>query len=205
VRPPASPLALVVAADQFFPRNRGAHLVGPSLKLSWLSFGPSGSLIGLDLGVIVEIPTGKVAILGVGRIAIPGLPLLLNLRLDALGLIDPVQQLASIDASLVDSHVLGMFVVSGDVAAPFSWGAFGCAVVSVGGFYPGFTPEPARLPALRRVGMAIAPTPIVDVRADGYFAVPSNSIQLGGRWEVGISLIIEAHGFLQVDALAQFR
>jgi hypothetical protein len=205
VRPPASPLALVVAADQLFPRNRGTHLVGPSLKLSWLSFGPPGSLIGLDLSVIVEIPTGKVAILGVGRLAIPGLPLLLNLRLDVLGLIDPVEQLVSIDASLVDSHVLGIFDVYGDAAARFSWGTIGYVVVSVGGFYPGFNPEPARLPALRRVGLAIAPTPIIDVRAEGYFAVTSNSIQLGGRWEVGISLIIEAHGFLQVDAMVQFR
>jgi hypothetical protein len=205
VRPPASPLALIVPADQLFPRNRGTHLVGPSLKIAWLSFGPPGSLVGLDLGVIVEIPTGKVAILGVGRIAIPGLPFLLNLRIDVLGLIDPVEQLVSIDASLVDSHVLGVFDVYGDAAARFSWGTTGYVVVTVGGFYPGFNPEPARLPALRRVGLAITPLPIINVRAEGYFAVTSNSIQLGGRWEVGIELIIEAHGFLQVDAIVQFR
>jgi hypothetical protein len=205
VRPPPNALALVIPADQLFPRNRGTHLVGPSLKVAWLSFGPPGSLIGLDLGVIVEIPTGKVAILGVGRIAIPGLPFLLNLRIDVLGLIDPVEQLVSIDASLVDSHVLGVFEVYGDAAARFSWGTTGYVVVTVGGFYPGFNPEPARLPALRRVGLAIAPIPVIDVRAEGYFAVTSNSIQLGGRWEVGISLIIEAHGFLQVDAIVQFR
>lgn len=205
VSPPPSPLALTVAADQLFPRNGGTHLVGPSLKLSWLSFGPAGSLIGLDLGVVIEIPTGKVAILGVARIAIPGLPVLLNLRLDVLGLIEPVEQLVSIDASLVDSHVLGIFDVYGDAAARFSWGSTGYVVVTVGGFYPGFNPEPARLPGLRRVGLAIAPIPIIDVRAEGYFAITSNSVQLGGRWEVGISLIIEAHGFLEVDAIVQFR
>ena len=33
VSPPASPLALVIAADHLFPFNRGTHLVGPSLKL----------------------------------------------------------------------------------------------------------------------------------------------------------------------------
>lgn len=206
VHPPASPLALITAADQLFPANVGTHLVGPSLKLSWLSFGPEGSLVGLDLAVVIEIPTGKVAILGVARVAIPKLPFLLNLRLDVLGLIDPVEQLVSIDASLVDSHVLGIFSVYGDAAARVSWGTQSYVVVSVGGFYPGFNPEPARLPALRRVGLAIEnPIPIIDVRAEGYFALTSNSIQLGGRWEVGISLGIEAHGFLQVDAIVQFR
>ena len=65
-RPPGSPLALVTAADRLFPAHHGTHLVGPSLKVSWLSFGPTGSLLSLDLAVIVEIPTGRVVILGVG-------------------------------------------------------------------------------------------------------------------------------------------
>jgi hypothetical protein len=206
VRPPAFPLSLVTAANRLFPFNRGTHLVGPSLKVSWLSFGPEGSLIGLDLAVIVELPTGKVAILGVARASIPGLPLLLNLRLDVLGIVDPVEQLASVDASLVDSHVLGVFEVYGDAAMRLSWGSAGYMIVTVGGFYPGFNPEPARLPALRRVGLAIDnPVPVIDVRAEGYFAVTSNSIHLGGRYEIGISLGIKAHGFIQVDALVQFR
>lgn len=206
VRPPASPLTLVIAADHLFPFNRGTHLVGPSLKLSWLSFGPEGSLIGLDLAVIVEIPTGKVAILGVARASIPGLPFVLNLRLDVLGLLDPVEQIVSIDASLVDSHVLGIFEVYGAAAMRFSWGATPYLVVTVGGFYPGFNPEPAHLQVLRRVGLSIDnPISIIEIHAEGYFAVTSNSIQFGGRLEVGISLGLEAHGFVQVDAIVQFR
>ena len=149
---------------------------------------------------------GRVVILGVARASIPGLPFVLNLRLDLLGVIDPVEQLVSIDASLVDSHVLGVFEVYGDAAMRLSWGSDGYAVVSVGGFYPGFNPEPARIPALRRVGLSMDnPIPIIEIRAEGYFAVTSNSIQFGGRLEVGISLGIEAHGFLQVDAIVQFR
>lgn len=206
IRPPASPLALVNDANRLFPFNRATHLVGPSLKLAWLSFGTVGSLLGLDLAVIVEIPTGKVAILGVARVAIPGLPLLLNLRLDVLGIVDPVEQLVSIDASLVDSHVLGIFEVYGDAAMRLSWGSVGYMVVTVGGFFPGYNPEPARLPALRRVGLAMNnPIPVISMRAEGYFAVTSNSIHLGGKYEVGISLGIEAHGFIQVDAMVQFR
>ena len=205
-RPPASPLALVTAADHLFPAHPGTHLVGPSLRVSWLSFGPPGSLLSLDLGVVVEIPTGKVVILGVARAAIPGLDFVLNLRLDLLGEIDPVQELVSIDASLVDSHVLGIFEIYGDAAMRFSWGSNGYFVVSVGGFYPGFNPEPARIPAMRRVGLAIDnPISIIDIRVEGYFAITSNSVQFGGRLEVGIDLVIEAHGFIQVDAIVQFR
>ena len=145
-------------------------------------------------------------ILGVARASIPGLPFLLNLRLDVLGIVDPVEQLVSIDASLVDSHVLGIFEVYGDAAMRISWGSTAYVVVTVGGFFPGFNPEPARLPALRRVGLALDnPVSIIDIRAEGYFAVTSNSLQFGGRFEVGISLGIEAHGFVQVDAIMQFR
>jgi hypothetical protein len=206
VRPPKNPLALVTAADKLFPSRVGTSLVGPSLKLSWLSFGSAGSLIGIDLAVIVEIPTGKIVILGVARVSIPTMPLLINLRLDVLGIIDPVERIVSIDASLVDSHVLGIFSVYGDAAARFSWGDPGYTVVSIGGFFPGFTPEPAKVPALRRVGLALDnPIPIITVRAEGYFAITSNSIQFGGRWEIGIEVGIEAHGFLQVDAMVQFR
>jgi Family of unknown function (DUF6603) len=204
--PPPSPLALVTAADHLFPAHPGTDLVGPSLRLSWLSFGPPGSLISLDVGVIVEIPTGKVVILGVARVSIPDLPIVLNLRLDLLGIIDPAEQLVSVDASLVDSHVLGIFEVYGDAAMRFCWGQTGYLVASVGGFFPGFNPEPAHLPAMRRVGLALdSPVPIIDIRAEGYFAVTSNSVQFGGRLEVGISLGIEAHGFVQVDAIVQFR
>ncbi len=206
VSPPPSPLALVVTADQLFPTQFGKHLVGPSLKVSWLSFGPAGSLLGLDLGVVVEIPTGKVAVLGVGRVAIPGLDALLNLRFDALGIVDPVEQLVSIDASLVDSHVLGVFEIYGDAAMRFSWGSTGYFVVAIGGFFPGFNAEPARLPVLRRVGLAMDnPLPIIQIRTEGYFAITSNSIQLGGRMEIAISLIIEARGFVELDTIVQFR
>ncbi|WP_412544410.1 DUF6603 domain-containing protein [Longispora sp. K20-0274] len=205
-RPPASPLALVATLDRLFPANRGTHLVGPSLGLAWLSSGEQGHLLGLDVAVVVQIPTGKVIVVGVARASVPGLPQVLNLRMDLLGIVDPVERTVSVDASLVDSHVLGIFEVYGDAAMRLSWGTTGYAVVTVGGFYPGYDPEPARLPALRQVGLSLdSPVSLIDIRAEGYFAVTTNTLQFGGRLEIGFDKGIEAHGFVQVDALIQFR
>jgi len=203
--PPASPAALIETLRQLFPSVAGRHVVGPMLRLSWLSLG-AGSLVALDLGVVVELPTGRVAILGVARAQIPGAAGLIQLRLDVLGLLDPPQSLASVDASLVDSHALGIFSVYGDAAMRLSWGSQAYTVVSIGGFYPGFNPEPAKLPALRRVGMATdLPVPGLSIRAEGYLAVTTNTIQLGARIDATFRLGLTAHGFLQVDALVQFR
>lgn len=203
--PPASPIALVDDLRDFFPALRDRHVVGPTLRLSWLSLGVD-SLLALDLGVIVEVPTFRIAILGVARAQIPGAPGLLQLRIDVLGTFDPGQQLATIDASLVDSHALGIFAVYGDAAMRLSWGSQSYVVMTIGGFYPGFNPEPARLPALRRVGLAPDfPTVGLSVSAEGYLAVTTNTIQLGARLDATFEAGLTAHGFLQVDALVQFR
>jgi hypothetical protein len=202
--PPPSPTALIADLRQLFPTLADHHVVGPTLRLSWLSIGV-GSLLALDLGVIIELPTGKFAILGVARAQIPGAPGLLQLRIDVLGIFDPGQQLASIDASLVDSHVLGIFSVYGDAAMRLSWGSRAYAVMSIGGFYPGFNPEPARLPAMRRVGFAPdIPSVGLEIHGEGYFAITTNTIQLGVRIDASFNAGLTAHGFLQVDALVQF-
>jgi len=203
-QPPTSAAALASDLDRFFPPVAGTHVVGPTLRLSWLSMG-SGSFVSLDLGVVLELPSAKVAVLGVARAGIPALPAIIQLRIDVLGLFDPGAGLVSIDGSLVDSSLLGIFTIYGDAAMRVSWGAKAYTVLSVGGFYPGFNPEPARLPALRRVGMSTDLGGLIELRVEGYVAVTSNTIQLGGRYEVSISLGLKAHGFLQVDALVQFR
>ena len=59
---------------------------------------------------------------------------------------------------------------------------------------------------MRRLGFHLdLPVPGIDVRADGYLAVTSNTVQLGGHFEAGISAAgCGAHGFLDVDAIVQF-
>jgi hypothetical protein len=206
--PPASPATVADQLVQFFPPHAGRSVVGPTLRLGWLSFGDAGSLLSLDVGVIVELPTGRVVVPGVAKLAIPGLDAILQLRVDLLGVVDPVQQLTAVDASLVDSHALGTFALSGDGAIRLSWGSQAYFVLSVGGFFPGYNPDPAHLPALRRISMSPdlpIPVPGISVRAEGYFSVTSNTVQLGGRVEVDFDCGCNAHGFIQVDAMVQFR
>lgn len=204
-RPPTNPSIAIEALRRFFPAFQGRHLIAPTLRLAWLSAG-AGSFLSLDLGLVAEVPSGKVVLLGVARAGIPGVPGLVQLRLDLLGVVDPAQALVSIDASLVDSHVLGVFSVYGDAAMRLHWGSQAYAVVSIGGFYPGFNPEPAQLPALRRVGLSLqTPGGPLSIRAEGYLAFTTNTIQLGGRFDITFSMGLTAHGFLQLDALVQFR
>jgi hypothetical protein len=199
--------ALVGTANTLFPPRSGHHLIGPTLTLSWLSSGAEGSLVGANLAVVVEVPTAKVVLVGMAEVGIPRLPELLHLRLDMTGVVDPLQELVSIDASLVDSRALGAFTLFGDAAMRTSWGSQAYSVLSIGGFYPGYQPEPARLPALRRVGMRIEqPVPGISIRADGYLAITTNTVQLGAGLDVRIGANeFNASGGLHFDALLQFR
>ena len=199
----ASALRALAALEAILPPRAGNSVVGPTLRLSWLEIGGQGFL-SLDVGVLIELPgPQRVVIVGIAR---AGIPPVLKLRVDVLGVLDFAQQTVSVDASLVDSGLLDIFTIYGDLAFRQCWGPQAYTVLSAGGFYPGFRPEPASIPPLRRLGFHLdSPVPGIDVRAEGYLAVTSNTVQLGGYLEAGISAGgCGAHGFISVDALVQF-
>ena len=180
----------------------GHHVVGPTLTLSWLDLGPVGSLLRLDLALMLQIPDVRVLLAGRGQVSLPPF---LSLRLDAVGELDPGRQTIAIDAALVDSRALGIFRVSGSAALRLCWGSPPYALVTLGGFYPGFRPEPAGVPPQQRLALSLEiPCPLT-FRAEGYLAITSGTIQLGTHIDVGIDAgPISAHGFLSFDAIAQF-
>jgi len=199
----ASALRALAALEAILPPRAGDSVVGPTLRLSWLEIGGQGFL-SLDLGVLIELPgPQRIVLVGIAR---AGIAPILKLRVDVLGVLDFVQQTVSVDASLVDSGLLDIFTIYGDLAFRQCWGPQAYTVLSAGGFYPGFRPEPASIPPLRRLGFHLdSPVPGIDIRAEGYFAVTSNTVQLGGYLEAGISAGgCGAHGFISVDALVQF-
>ena len=189
--------------EAILPPHVGTSVVGPTLRLSWLEVAGAG-FCSLDLGILIELP-GPQRIVLVG-IAKAGIPPILNLQVDFDGVLDFVQQTLEVNASLVNSGLLGIFKVYGDLAFRLCWGPQAYTVLSIGGFYPGFRPEPASIPPLRRLGFALdVPVPGITLRAEGYLAVTSNTIQLGGYFEAGIDAAgCGAHGFLAVDAIVQF-
>ena len=200
--PSASAATVMAGLSEVFTVQAGRHVLGPTMTITWLDLGPLGSVVSLDLGVLVSIPDARVVI--VGRAAIQ-LPAILALRLDILGELDPGRSMVAIDAVLVDSHALGVFDVTGTAAVRLCWGQPPYLVATLGGFYPGFRPEPALLPPQQRLGLHLAvPCPLT-LRAEGYLAITSNSVQVGALLEAGFDLaVIEAHGSLQFDAIVTF-
>lgn len=201
--PEADAPRILGAVDELFPSRTGSHLFGPMLRIGWLSIGVL-TLFSLDVGVILELPgPARIVIVGVAR---AGIPPVLQLRLDMLGAIDFEQGELALGASLVDSGVLGIFVITGDAALRISWGAQKYTVLSIGGFYPGFDPRPAQLPPLARAGMHLdLPVPGITMRAEAYFAVTSNTLQFGGHLETGFdAAAVSATGFIGLDTLIQF-
>lgn len=193
----------LVALEEIFPPRPGGVVLGPTARLAWLEISGTG-FFSLDLAVLLELPGPQsVVVAGVARAGLPGI---LTIRIDIVGGVDVGRRLVWVDASLVDSGALGIFSIYGDAAFRMHWGPGAYTVVSIGGFFPGFRPEPAQIPPMRRLGFALdSPVPGLKLRAEGYLAVTSNTIQLGGYFEAGIEAAgCGASGFLGVDAIVQF-
>ncbi len=188
---------------RFFPPENGIFLIGPMAKLGW----GTPALITLSLGIIIQIPPGNIAILGVLRVVLPDekAPLLV-LQVAFIGAIEFDKQRAYFFASIFESRVL-FITLEGEMGVLVAWGDDSNFVVSVGGFHPQFTPPPLPFPSPRRVALNILNESWGRIRVMGYFAVTSNTVQLGVRAELyfGLGDALKIEGHLAFDALFQFN
>lgn len=188
-----------------FPAADGVYVFGPTIQLSWLRIS-DGAFAKLDVGVFIELPgPTKIVLIGSLRAQIPDTDVLLFLRLDFVGLIDFTKKVIEFDATLINSHALGIFVVTGDSAFRAGYGDRPYVMLTVGGFHPDFNPEPAVFPELTRVAITLKqPNQTLFLRFEAYLAVTTNSFQVGGALEVGIKAgPLNAIGFVRLDALIQ--
>lgn len=186
-----------------FPPQQNVFLVGPMAEFGW----GEPSLVTLSLGIIVEIPPGNIAILGVLKVALPTEDeALILIQVAFIGILDFDEQLLSFDASLYDSRVIFM-TLQGDMAVRLKWGDNSAFILSVGGFHPAFhPPDGLHLPAsMQRLSISILDYDWAKIKVDCYFAVTSNTVQFGAHLYLFFGVdSANINGQLGLDVLFQF-
>jgi hypothetical protein len=147
----------------------------------------------LELGILLEIPVPRIAILGILKAVLPAEEeALLRLQVNFLGVIDFDNSLISFDASLYDSRLL-VYTITGDMAFRLGWGDSPMFILSVGGFHPAFRDAPGDLQNMTRITV------------QSYFAVTSNTVQFGAKAELYAAAAgFNVYGFIGYDVLFQF-
>jgi hypothetical protein len=188
-----------------FPAADGIFVLGPTFQIGWLVF------VRFDLGIIIELPgPSKIVLIGSARFQIggeAGLPALVQIRLDILGVIDIPKKMVSFDAALVNSTIMQIFHLTGTAAFRLSAGDRPYVLLTIGGFHPAFNPEPAVVPPQSRIALTYdtGGSTSLWVRLEAYLAITTNTFQVGASLEAGIEAgSINANGFLSFDALIQF-
>ena len=178
---------IVSDLKQIFPPLNEHFTVGPMAKLGW----GVPSIITLELGILIELPVPRIAILGVLKAFLPAEELaLLRIQVNFLGVLDFENKYISFDASLFDSRLL-IYTLTGDMAFRLSWGDHPMFILSVGGFHPAYHDAPQDLQHMTRLGISLLGGDNPRISVLSYFAVTSNTVQFGARAE----LYAEAAGF----------
>lgn len=183
-----------------FPPKVNTFLVGPMAKLGW----GTPTLISLSLGIIIEIP-GNVAILGVLALALPDPddPVLI-LQVDFIGAVEFDKKRLFFFAAMYDSRIL-FITMEGEVGVLAAFGDQPNILMSAGGFHPRFDPPPLPFPNPRRISLNILNESWGRIRADTYFALTSNTAQLGAHAELYFGFSAFAvEGNVGFDALMRF-
>ncbi|MGV9267633.1 DUF6603 domain-containing protein [Kitasatospora sp. NPDC003701] len=186
---------------RFFPPEQGRFLIGPMAKIGW----GTPTLVSVSLGVIVEIPPGNIAVLGVLKCILPTKELpLLALQVNFVGALEVDKSRLWFFAELFDSHVL-MMTIDGGMGLLVAWGDDPDFVLTVGGFHPSFKPPPLPFPVPKRLSVDILNRPGQLIRVSGYFAVTSNTVQFGAAVELRLGFGgFGVEGHLSFDAMFRF-
>lgn len=187
---------IVSQIDEVFPPALGQHVFGPMVKIGW-----GGTLVELDLAVVIQVPVLKIALLGELTSIKPSREApLLTLRLAVAGVADFVAGTLSADASLTGSRLL-QYTLTGDAAYRQATKSDPYFLLSVGGFNKRFVPS-TPVPSLQRVGIALDTGEDLQIQLGAYFAIASNTVQFGAAitvWAKALGFVLE--GGTSFDAL----
>ncbi len=190
--------------SSIFPALQDHFVLGPMFELGW---GKPTGMFTLALGVIIQIPDLKIAIVGILKVLVPpGVDQApLRLQVNFVGSIDFAAKFFRFDASLFDSRLI-LYTLEGDMVARLRWGDNATFAIAVGGFHPRYVPAAdLDIPPLKRTTINLIPggdNP--RLRIESYYAATSNSLQHGAK----VDLYAAAGGFgirghLGYDVLVQ--
>lgn len=192
----------------FFPIQENYFLIGPMIKLGW----GNPPLITISLGIIIEIKENaggnleRIAILGVLKCILPEeKSSILVLQVNFIGEVDFTKKTGFFFASIFESRIMTT-TIEGQMGVLVAWGDDSNFVVSVGGLHPRFNPPPLPFPMPNRISLNILNESWGKIRAEGYFAVTTNTAQFGAKIEVKFGFSkFKIDGHLAFDALFQFN
>lgn len=158
-----------------FPPVKNRHVFGPMAIIGW----GTPTILTLEIGLLLELPEPvRLIILGRLRAVLPDeANALVQVRMDAIGVIDFNKEEVSLDATLYDSRILA-FALTGDMALRANWGAQPNFVLAIGGFNPRF-PAPAGFPQLARLALSLADSDNPRLRFESYLALTSHGAVWG--------------------------
>ncbi len=185
---------------RYFPPAEGQYVFGPTAEIVW----GTPALVTIQLGLFLELPSPlRVILAGKLRMTLPTPEApVLDLRLDLLGSLDLTAKKLAIDAVLRDSRVAA-FTLTGQAAVRLSWGETPGLLLAAGGFHPRFTP-PSDFPALSRLTLALGNSDNPRLRLAAYFALTSNTAQVGARLDLYAGVDIPVIGTFSVSAILGF-
>ncbi len=187
---------IIDGVKRVFPAHADQFVIGPMLKLGW---GRPISFVTLEVGVVFTFPDPViVVIIGNLRLALPAPELpIIDLQAGFAGGINFSTGEVFFDASLARSRI-GGFDVAGDLCLRAGPSGF---VFSAGGFHPKFQP-PSNIGKVERLSISISPNPILNIRAEAYFAVTASTLQFGAGLFMDAELgPLGAHGHIGLDVL----
>jgi hypothetical protein len=200
--PVAHAAEIISDLSAIFPPKQGRYVFGP---MAIIGYG-SPSLIEAEIGILIVLPAPvELVLLGQLSAALPEKDdAVVELHLDVLGVIDFAKGTIAIDAVLHDSRIVA-FSLFGDMALRMSVGDQPNFALAVGGFHPQF-PTPPGFPQLRRMTLALATKDgNPQLAFETYFAITSNSVQIGARGEIKASAMgFDLAGWMGFDVLVHF-
>ncbi len=180
--------SIVAGLDAWFPLAEGSSVFGVAATITW---GTPKTLVTGQLGVMVCVPELEIAVLGSVAMALPDeAEALLDLHMDAVGVIDVTGGTVTVAASLYDSALLDTIHLSGDMALYVRLGADPYFLLSVGGYNPSFHPPAGLPPSVVDVSRMRAEITIGEdawFALESYVAITSNTLQFGAQATLEVS------------------